>query len=305
MPETAATDAEEQIHGLGIIGGLVAVSAWGLSGVIAKHIEMGGIAIGAYRFTTYGLVVGVAMTARGTRISRRVLRGSMWGGIALGLDVAFFFSAIKHTSIANATVIGALQPVVVGIFSWRLFGEQIRRRDVTLGLVALLGVFVVVLSADSAAGPSLDGDLLAVGALFAWAAYFVFSKRAKGVLTSNEYTVGAALWVGVINFPLAAAFGQSLAWPTAESWVWLLALTFGAGVFGHAMMNWSIQQIPLWLGSTLTLLIPVVSAVAAWVFLDEPLTLMQVLAMAVVLAALAGVITGQSGIGSRPRPLRR
>ena len=35
------------------------------------------------------------------------------------------------------------------------------------------------------------------------------------------------------------------------------------------MMNWSLTKVPLWLGSTLTLLIPVVSSIGAWVFLDE------------------------------------
>jgi drug/metabolite transporter (DMT)-like permease len=299
------TDTDEDIRGAGLVAALVAVSAWGLSGVIAKHIDMGGLAIGSYRFLTYGLVVGALMTVRGTPVTWRVMRGSMWGGISLGLDVALFFSAIKLTTIANTTVIGALQPVIVALIARRFFGEVIHRREVILGGVALLGVVVVVFGAAESAEASLEGDLLAVGALFAWAGYFVFSKRTKGVITTIEYTVGAALWVGVINAPLALAFGQSLAWPSATNWLWLLALAFGAGVLGHAVMNWSIQQIPLWLGSTFTLLVPVISATAAWGFLDESLTAVQIVAMVVVLVALAGVVTGQSGIGSRPRPLRR
>ncbi len=298
------TDTAEGVNGAGVVGALVAVSAWGLSGVIAKHIDMGGTAIGTYRFLTYGLVVGALMTARGTPVTWRVMRGSMWGGISLGLDVAFFFSAIKLTSVANTTVVGALQPVIVALIAYRFFGEVIRRRDILLGLLALAGVVVVVFGATDSAEASWKGDVLAVGALFAWAGYFVFSKQTKGVITTNEYTVGAALWVAVINAPLALMFGQSLAWPSATSWGWLLALTFGAGILGHAVMNWSIQQIPLWLGSTFTLFVPVVAASAAWVFLDEPLTAVQIGAMGVVLLALAGVITGQSGIGSRPRPLR-
>ena len=70
-------------------------------------------------------------------------------------------------------------------------------------------------------------------------------------------------------------------------------------------MNWSLQQIPLWLGSTFTLLVPVISSTVAWFAFDEPITAIQVVAIAVVLGALTGVITGQAGIGSRPRPLRR
>ncbi len=299
------TEVEGPVHRLGIAGGIVAVLAWGVSGVIAKHIEMGGIAIAAYRFITYFLALGVFMQLRGTRITLRVLRLSMWGGLALGADVALFFSAIKLTSVANATVIGALQPVLVAIVAHRFFGERIRLRDMGFGGVAFLAVVVVVLNAADSAEPDFTGDLLAVGALFAWAAYFVFSKLSKGKLTGNEYTIGTAFWVGVTNVPLAFIFGQSLAWPSAESWLWLLLLTFGAGILGHSIMNWSLQQIPLWLASTFTLFIPSVAAFSAWLFLGEELTVVQMVAMFVGILALIGVVTGQAGIGSRPRPLRR
>ena len=80
-----------------------------------------------------------------------------------------------------------------------------------------------------------------------------------------------------------------------------MALTFGSGLLGHTMMNWSIQQIPLWISSTFTLGIPVVSAIAAWLWLDEPLTTVQVIAMGVVLAALAGIVTAQDGVKTRRR----
>ncbi len=305
MSDTARTSDTETANSLGVVAALIAVSAWGLSGVIAKDIDMGALAIGGYRFTIYGLVVGALMWVRGTRIDRRVMRESMWGGIALGTDVALFFSAVKLTTIANATVIGAMQPVVVSIVAARFFGERIHRRDMVLGGVALVGVVLVVFGATGSAGWSLTGDLLAAGALLSWSAYFIFSKRAKSRITSNEYTVGAALWTGAINFPLALAFGQSLAWPSFDSWIGLLVLAFGAGILGHSLMNWSIQQIPLWISSTFTLLIPVVSASAAWVFLDESLTGLQILAMGIVLAALAGIVGRQSGIGATPRPLRR
>lgn len=300
-----ATNTSNDVPGLGIAGALLAVSAWGASSVIAKHVDMGGLAIAAYRFGSYGLVVALIMAARRTPVNRRVMRASMAGGIALGADVAFFFSAIKLTTVANATVIGALQPIVVAVTANHFFGEVIRRRDVVLGLVAILGVVVVVTGAASDAPSDVRGDALAVGALFAWSAYFIFARQAKGVITSNEYTVGAAIWVAIINAPLALLFGQSMAWPSMSNWLWILLMAFGAGILGHAAMNWSLQQIPLWLGSTFTLLVPVVSSSVAWFAFDEPITAIQIVAIAVVLSALTGVITGQAGIGSRPRPLRR
>ena len=71
-----------------------------------------------------------------------------------------------------------------------------------------------------------------------------------------------------------------------------------AGVVGHLLMNWSLVRIPLWVGSTFTLLIPVVSAMLAWIFLDEPLAPTQVIAIAVVIGSLAMIVRHQS----RPDP---
>ena len=53
-------------------------------------------------------------------------------------------------------------------------------------------------------------------------------------------------------------------------------------------------MLPLWLSSTLTLLIPVLASLAAWLFLDESLTAVQLVAMGVVVAALAVIVTAQS-----------
>ncbi len=303
--EPAAPAAEASQQSARIAGALVAVSAWGLGTVVNKHIDMGAMALGAYRFGLYGILLSGFLWLRGTRVTWATMRSSMWGGLSLAADAAMFFSALKLTSIANATVIGALQPVVVAIVAHRFFGESIRRRDLLLGAISLAGVIVVITNSAPSADASLAGNLFAVGALFAWSSYFIFSRQAKGVISPSEYTAGTALWTALVNLPLALAFGQDVTSPSAESWLWLAVLVGVAGFFGHSAMNWSLQRIPLWLGSTFTLFIPVVSAAAAWVFLGEAVTVVQMAAMAVVVAALAGVVANQSGIGNRPRPLRR
>jgi len=287
------------VHPLGVGAGLVAVAAWGISGVVAKHIDMGGISISVYRFLLYGIVVTLYMAARGQPPSWHIMRHSFWGGVALAADVALFFSAVKATAVANATVIGSLQPVLLAVVARVVFGELIRRRDLLLGGVALIGAVGVVTGGPQGGEADITGDLLAVGALGAWSTYFVFSKRANGIIGSNEFTVGVALWVGLLNIPVALVFGQSLAWPASADWVWLVGLAFGSGVAGHAAMNWSIQQIPLWLSSSLTLFIPVVSTSAAWMFLGEAVTVIQILSMIVVLVALTGVILGHT-LANRP-----
>ena len=292
-------DADRDLR-IGLIGTGVAVIAWGVTGVVIKAIDMSGLAIGFWRFALYSMVLA-AWAGRGAHtIGRRALIACLPGGISLGLDVALFFTAVKLTNVVNATTIGSLQPLVVAVFAARLFGERIRPRDLAAAVVAIGAVIVIVVESSGTPQWSGAGDLAAIGALFAWSGYFVFSKRSKGVLTSQQYTTGTAVWTAVICLVAGVAFGQDMSLPSRTDWLPLIALTLGAGVLGHSVMNWSLVRVPLWLGSTLTLLIPVVGSITAWVFLDEPLSGTQLGAMAVVLGALATILVAQRA----PQPLR-
>ena len=81
---------------------------------------------------------------------------------------------------------------------------------------------------------------------------------------------------------------------TASNWLPLAGLALVGGVIGHTLMNWSLCRIPLWIGSALTLLIPVSSSLLAWVFLDESLSPGQLVAMAVVIGVLVVLVRGQA-----------
>ena len=288
----AAAEAKDLSRGL--VGAGIAVCAWSTGTVLAKYIDMGSMAIGFYRFAFFGLMIIVWMYSQGTPFRLRVMRDALWGGIALGADIALFFSAVKLTSVVNATIIGSMQPIVVGVIAAKFFGETIGLRNVLWSLVALGGTFVVVASSAGDATNDWRGDLLALAAMLSWSAYFITSKNSKKTMTPTEFTAGTALWTMLICAPLGLAFGQDMTWPSLSNWGLLIAMAISSGLIGHAMMNWSLVRIPLWVGSTFTLLIPVFSAIMAWAFLGEAVSPVQAAAMAVVIGALAIVVRSQA-----------
>lgn len=294
---TAANEADTDPRelSLGLAGAALAVTAWSTGTILAKWLDMDALAIGVYRFGTFFILLLIWMRARRINISVDLLRHSAWGGLALGLDIVFFFSAVKETSIVNATIIGSLQPILVGVIAWRFFGEKIRGADAGWALLALASALVVVRSGADDDVTSWQGDLLALGAMFAWSAYFIASRRAKGVISPQEFTAGTSFWTAIICLPVGLTLGQDMSWPTAENWLWLFVMIASAGVVGHTLMNWSLQRIPLWVGSTFTLFIPVGSALLAWLFLDEAVTATQGIAMAAVIGSLVMIVRGQTG----------
>jgi drug/metabolite transporter (DMT)-like permease len=277
--------------GLGVASAVTAVVVWGTSSVLIKQVDgLNGVAISAFRLWVGALLIGAAFLASGGRISWRLLRLSFWGAAAFMADIVLFFSAVQHTSVANATVIGALQPLIMIVVAGPLFGERPHLADALWGVVAIGGVAVVVLGGDGGGANGLTGDLLACGALIAWTAYFIASKTARTQLTSFEYLTGLSLVSAVLVVPVPFLVGQPLGSPTAEAWALIAVIAVVNGALGHFLMNWSHQHVPLVGISLLTLGIPVVSAAMAAIVLDEPLVALQVLGMAVVLGAL-GVVS--------------
>lgn len=273
---------------MGMLAATSAVVVWGASSVLIKQVEdLSGLGVACYRIWLGAIVVTVVFLASGGRITRRLLRLSLLGGVTFTLDLVLYFSAVQETSIANATVIGALQPVLVLLVASRLFGEQARRAELGWGAVAVLGTALVVMGGDGGGANSLRGDLLAVAALIAWTAYFVYSKTARLDLTAFEYLTGMAIVAAISVLPLPVLFDGTLGTTNTSGWLTIAYITVINGLLGHFLMAFAHGHLTLLTMSLLTLAIPVFAAGAAAVWIDEPLSLLQVGGMAVVLTALA------------------
>lgn len=288
----AGRGAQSQ-HTLGVTAVGIAVTSWGLTSVLIKSLDMDSVAIGLWRFGLFAVLLAVVNQLRGERFGLHVMRRTALAGVFLAGDVMLFFTAVKLTTIVNATTIAALQPVMITAVAVTVFGERVQLRDVLAALIAIAGVVVII--TQSAGTPEWNGwgDLAALAGTVSWSMYFVVAKRRGGDIPVFEFTIGTGLWVAVYTLPVGLIVGQHMGPPGASDWPALLALFLVGGVFGHLTMNWAIPRVPLWLSSTLTLLTPVVSSIAAWIWLDEPLTAVQVAAIAVVVGSLAAIVIAQ------------
>lgn len=290
------------VAALSTTAAVAAVLSWGIGPVVVKGTHLHGLAVGFYRLDLGSLAMLVILYASGRRLDWTVLRGATPGGVAFALDIILFFTAVKLTTVADATIISALQPALVLLFVGRLFGERVRPTDVLLTAFAIAGVGVVVFASSQVAGRSLSGDVLATLALGAWTWYFVAVKQARGRFAALEYQTALAVVAAVVVTPVVLASGQRLAVPDTRTWA-LLAVTIVLGGAGHLMMNWAHAYTPLMLTSLLTLAGPVISVAAAAAFLGEPILGAQVAGIAVVLGSLGFVVARATATDQRTQVL--
>jgi len=258
----------------------------GLGPIFVRKAAMSGLAFAFHRMWMAALLYAVLSFATGRPITRQALRVSAPGGLFFAFNIAVFFISVQRTSVANATVIGALQPAVLMLIGARMFGEHTSLREVFWTAVSFIGAAVVVFGSSSAETGDLFGDFLAFVAMLGFAGYFAASKRARETLGAFEYQSALSLVAFVALVPAVVLASTDLAAPRPSSWAWIVGMVLLPGT-GHLMTNYAHAYVRLSVMSVLTLLSPGLSSLAAWLLLDERLVLTQVVGMVVTVVALA------------------
>ena len=273
----------------GLIAAVTAVFFWAAGNVMVRLVELPGLQLAFWRIGLAAVVYWIILVASGRRLILEHLKASAPAAIAIGLQIAVLFTALKATTVANATVIVALQPIVLLFFGLRRFGERVSVRLAALAFVALAGVALVVFGSSGAPIWSPRGDILAVLAMLLFALYYVFAKTARADVPALEFQT--AVWVigTVLLLPVALIDAGGIVIPELGHWVGITALLAIPGS-GHFLINWAHSRVKLSVTSMLTLAIPVLSTIGAALFLDEPLGGWQLPGIVIVVAALAAAV---------------
>ena len=271
----------------------VAVVAWGIGPLLVTAIGLSGVTVAIYRLWFAVPIMYAILRIMGGQLSWRVLKLAAPAGALFAADIGFGFSSFRHTTIANATIIGALSPLLVLLVSGPLFGDGIRKIDLVWFAAAMSGTLLVVFSSPSGGKQGLLGDALATVSLFTWTVYFVYlkKKRVDGVpafafMTSVIATGAVALtpYALVAADPVTALHGSD--------WIWLFCLILGPGAIGHGAMTWATRYLNVNLTSLMTLAGPVVSTGGAAIFFNQGLAVGQIVGAAVVLVSIGFVLMG-------------
>jgi hypothetical protein len=105
-------------------------------------------------------------------------------------------------------------------------------------LLAMFGVAAVVLGPGVTSRHQLVGDLLAVGAMLSWSAYWLISKRARSMEKALEYSAVVMIVAAVTLIPTVLLSRQSLSRVETGDWLWICLLAVVPGG-SHLLMNWA------------------------------------------------------------------
>lgn len=272
---------------------------YGTGPVLARSSETTGVLISFWRlwFGSGVLLIGLIVHRMSGRPlgSRRGVQLAMLAGFTFSLNQVLFFTAIKRTSVVDASLMGTLSPIVVALFAIPLFGERPAPSfRLWSGLTMAGAVFVVL---GSSAGPTGDlvGMLMAVGSTTCFALFFLISKVSRDEMAVVAFLAIVMTTAAVLVSTFVLLIGLSPGSVSGADLWRALAMAIVPGTLGHVVMTWPLNYVPANVPPLMRLAGPVVSGSLAWMFLGEGITWVHLIGGLIITVGLAGAIRSKAG----------
>lgn len=236
-------------------------------------------------------------------LSRRLPRGSWWWKSAVigTLNIAAFFALLFIATYrlpgGVAAVAAAVGPLVTAAATMLILHQKVSLRSWLLGFTGVVGVAMVVLTAEAELDPI--GALAGIGGAVSMAIAVTLTKRwgmpkdaGPAALAGWQLTAG-----GLLLIPLAFAAEGAIPALTGTNVLGYLYLGLVNTALGYWLWFRGIGRLSIVPLSFLGLLSPLTAATVGWLALGQTFTPWQTAGFAV---ALAATITAQ--LQARPKP---
>jgi drug/metabolite transporter (DMT)-like permease len=245
------------------------------------------------RFTLAGLVYGGLLLAKGRRVERKDWPTLfLLGLVAVPLNQGFFLGGLARSTPGHAALLYALTPVFVFLLARLRLGERAGPLELAGMALAFGGVVLVLLAKGQLSAPAaaeeLQGDLLILVGVLAWAIYAVAGKPLAvkyGALTTTglSLVIGAALYL-----PAGIAWSRpdAIRAMSAGGWEAIAYLVLVTSVVSYLIYYWALARIEATKVAVFSNLQPVLTAALSYGLGQESLSGAFVAGGALVLAGV-------------------
>ncbi len=210
-------------------------------------------------------------------------------GIALGLHFTLWNISLYHTSVASASILVTIHPIIIIVAERALYKMK-------FALTVWMGVFIAFsgslllgisdYNAETVFDNPLLGNMLAFSAAAIFAVYLLIGRRIRQnrswlgyVFPVYGYAAATCLLILFVMEGIPATIE-----PTA---LWIgLGLAVGPQLMGHGALNYAVKYVSPTLLSTLILTEPIFATILAFFILGE---LPAVLSLVAILITLVGI----------------
>ena len=223
--------------------------------------------------------------------------------IGVGQFGLLFLAIGRGMPVGLASLVIQLQAFITIFLAWLWLGETPKPAQLTGAGVALLGIAAI--GSARLHGASLGPFLMVIAAAFCWGAGNLVAKLA-GRVDMFAFVVWSSLAAPLPLLALSLAFdgGGSLASLVHPSLALILSvagLAYGGTVIGFGLWSRLLGLYTAAAVAPFALLIPVVGMISGAIVFDEPLSAIEVIGAALVMAGLTINVFGDRILSRRAR----
>ncbi len=262
--------------------------AMGISPIFVRWADVGPFTSAFWRvfLALPALYVWMRIAEREARPRRAFSLPVILAGLAFAGDLLFWHTAILRTSVANATFFATTAPIWVVAFAWILFGER-AGREILLGLaLCLVGGGALLAQSLRLRPEGALGDAfgLATGVFFGL--YFLAVEAARRNTSAARVTFEASVVTVVILFAVAAVAEHKLLPSSLVGVLALLGMSWVSHAGGQGLLSVALGRLPATFSSLVIFLEAIAAALFAFLLLGEPISAMQALGGALIMAGI-------------------
>ena len=272
-------------------------SLFATKGVLIKLAYLTGISTEALLTLRLGLsapvylAIGVHAISRGRALPSRplLIKAALVGVLGYWFASYTDFLGLNFITVQFERLILFTYPAFVVLFGALLFRQKVRPAALIGIAVSYAGLALMFSSKLHSAGDgAVKGAALVLSAAIAFAFYQLLAKDLIGAIGSRLFTCIAMLGAGLatgLQFVLTQPLTSLV--PNASALGYGVALAIGATILPTFFLNAALERISAQANSTIATLSPVITLMLAVVVLNEPITAVDAVSTALVMAGVA------------------
>ena len=172
---------------------IAAIIIYGTIGCFTKFIDLPSSIIVLSRGIIGSLFILLFMLIKREKINFSSIKQNiiplLFGGISLGFNWIFLFSAYTKTSVANAILLNYLAPVMFILLAWIIFKEKMKAYKIICIIISLIGMAMICGVFEGGLSINLQGLIYGLLAACFYVLLLVFNKKLNSVDSLNRTLV--------------------------------------------------------------------------------------------------------------------
>lgn len=261
---------------------ILAMMIFGTIGPVVKIIPLDSTTIALLRALLASIFLMIVVFKKGLyRYSLKEFGLIGISGAMIGLNWIFLFESYHYISVANATLIYYLAPMLSYVGAIIFFKEKVTLKNVGLLLLSFIGFLLVT---------QIESDYSALGILFAFMAALLYAS----VICLNRFlkngsaidrTCGQFIVAALVLLPYSFIYGLNLEALSLTSFVALIILGLVHTGLAYVLYFDAMVQLPSIKIALYSYIDPLLSVVLSIVLLKEGFSYLTILGMCCILLA--------------------